>query len=513
MRFFNRYGKLNRIKSIAIAGVMTVSLLTGCSTSGNDTSDSHTSGNDEANTGAVEPVADITEPVDEVNVVITQQQDSDVCELGDEYTFNVADFFTAEGITVDALNVDLSAVNTAECGEYAITVTYEDSYEAVVNLSVIDTIPPSISIGNDTLFVNSTDEDVLRDGFQIQADDLQDCDIVFSEYCRFGDYDVLDDYSEDELESRLCDYAFEYHYVEDADSEDADSEGFYVLGIQAVDKSGNRTEAFGKFYYDITPAVISGLRDQTVYQEDLSIPPTYSVSSVTIKDNLDGDIDVSDASVTLEVKNEANHTYTLSVSYTDRAGNVSIKQATITVLEPAPPEPEPVEPAPSEPVPSEPEPVEPAPSEPAPSEPAPSEPAPSEPEPVESAPVAGVSDYAQRILELVNIHRANAGLAPLTLNAELCSNANVRAVEIVNCFDHTRPDGNPFYTAITVSYWCAGENIAAGFITPEEVVEGWMNSPGHRANILYPDYTQLGIGYYYDPGSYYTYHWVQLFAG
>ena len=57
-----------------------------------------------------------------------------------------------------------------------------------------------------------------------------------------------------------------------------------------------------------------------------------------------------------------------------------------------------------------------------------------------------------------------------------------------------------------------GENIAAGYSSPEAVVEGWMNSPGHRANILEAEFTHIGVGYEYLPGTTYKYYWSQEFA-
>lgn len=74
--------------------------------------------------------------------------------------------------------------------------------------------------------------------------------------------------------------------------------------------------------------------------------------------------------------------------------------------------------------------------------------------------------------------------------------AQVRAVETKTLFSHTRPDGSSFSTALKeqgVSYRGAGENIAWGQKTSEQVMEGWMNSAGHRANILNEKYTSLGV--------------------
>jgi len=124
------------------------------------------------------------------------------------------------------------------------------------------------------------------------------------------------------------------------------------------------------------------------------------------------------------------------------------------------------------------------------------------------------SQYLQEVLDLVNKERAEAGLAPLALDEKLNEAAKVRAQEITSNFSHTRPDGTDPFTVLQeygCSYMSAGENIAAGQSTPAEVVESWMNSEGHRANILSPDFTKLGVGYC-QVNSGYKYYWVQLFT-
>lgn len=118
----------------------------------------------------------------------------------------------------------------------------------------------------------------------------------------------------------------------------------------------------------------------------------------------------------------------------------------------------------------------------------------------------------ERVLELVNQERAKVGAAPLKMSASIQVAANMRAKELPKLFDHQRPDGSSCFTALDevgVTYTAAGENIAAGYPTPEAVMDGWMNSDGHRSNILSTDFNSIGIGYYVEDG--YPY-WVQLFA-
>ena len=123
-----------------------------------------------------------------------------------------------------------------------------------------------------------------------------------------------------------------------------------------------------------------------------------------------------------------------------------------------------------------------------------------------------MASYITRIVELVNVQRAAAGLAPVTASAVLSSAADVRAQEIVSNFSHYRPNGTYFNTVLNqrgIAYNGAGENIAYGYDTPERVMTEWMNSAGHRANILDSRYTKLGVGYYTVGGVRY---WTQLFT-
>lgn len=125
----------------------------------------------------------------------------------------------------------------------------------------------------------------------------------------------------------------------------------------------------------------------------------------------------------------------------------------------------------------------------------------------------GVHPYVLRIVELVNEERAKEGLNPVTLDTNASNAALVRSKEIVNSFSHTRPNGSSFTTALKeqgVSYRTAGENIAWGQRSPEQVMEAWMNSSGHRANIMNASYTHIGVGYYQVNGVNY---WTQLFFG
>ena len=122
------------------------------------------------------------------------------------------------------------------------------------------------------------------------------------------------------------------------------------------------------------------------------------------------------------------------------------------------------------------------------------------------------SSAASEIVRLTNSARSQNGYAALVEDGALSDAAAVRAREIARSFSHTRPSGASFSSALSesgVSYLRAGENIASGQKSASEVVNAWMNSPGHRANILNSSYSRIGSASVNIDG---TLYWVQLFA-
>ena len=119
---------------------------------------------------------------------------------------------------------------------------------------------------------------------------------------------------------------------------------------------------------------------------------------------------------------------------------------------------------------------------------------------------------ASEVLRLTNIERAKEGVQPLKYNKALQDAAMLRAKEISVKFSHTRPNGTDSSTAgIDVgASVISGENIAMGYGSPEDVVEGWMNSSGHRAALLKPDFSYMGVGFYESANG--MYYWTQEFT-
>lgn len=129
-------------------------------------------------------------------------------------------------------------------------------------------------------------------------------------------------------------------------------------------------------------------------------------------------------------------------------------------------------------------------------------------------PEVAEKNFENQVIQLTNQERAKHGLKPLATNWELSRVARYKSADMRdrNYFSHTSPTyGSPFdmMKNFGVSYRSAGENIAAGQTTPQQVVQAWMNSEGHRKNILSPNYTQIGVGY--AAGGSQRHYWTQMF--
>ena len=140
----------------------------------------------------------------------------------------------------------------------------------------------------------------------------------------------------------------------------------------------------------------------------------------------------------------------------------------------------------------------------------PAEQKPAEQKPAEEA--KSLSEFEQRVVELTNAERSKQGLPALKIDTELSKVARIKSEDMQknNYFDHNSPTyGSPFdmMKKFGISYTSAGENIAQGQRTPEEVVQAWMNSAGHRANILNNGFTHIGVGYV-ESGNYWTQQFI-----
>lgn len=145
---------------------------------------------------------------------------------------------------------------------------------------------------------------------------------------------------------------------------------------------------------------------------------------------------------------------------------------------------------------------------------APQKPAAQKPAAKPAAPTSSeLSQFEKQVVDLTNAERTKKGLKPLQVDNQLAKAAGVKSQEMSDkkYFDHNSPTyGSPFdmMKKFGVSYSYAAENIAMGQRSPQEVVQAWMNSQGHRQNIMNPNFTHIGVGYAAS-GNY----WTQMFIG
>ena len=136
------------------------------------------------------------------------------------------------------------------------------------------------------------------------------------------------------------------------------------------------------------------------------------------------------------------------------------------------------------------------------------------------------SEFENEVLKLTNIERKKRGLSPLKMNKMLSYSARYHAKDMAeeNYFEHDsfdrKKNGKLVKSCGTfdrieafISFSYLAENISAGQHTPESVLNAWMNSPGHKKNILNKNFTEIGIAYYYSDDSEYNHYWVQNFGG
>ena len=130
---------------------------------------------------------------------------------------------------------------------------------------------------------------------------------------------------------------------------------------------------------------------------------------------------------------------------------------------------------------------------------------------VEQVSTTPAATWELEVLRLTNIERQKAGLSLLKYNTSLDAGAKQRSIEIITHFSHTRPDGSRFFTVFGAdfTYRNVGENLGSGYRTPEQVVNAWMNSTSHRANILNEKFEELSVAI--TKGEDGKYRWVQIF--
>ena len=311
-----------------------------------------------------------------------QTQTEVTIEAGEEFVFSAADFFDAEEEEAEEFEIDLSGLDTSKVGDYELPVTYEEE-SFTITAHVVDTVAPEITECEEVLFINDLEsldaeeigayEDVTACTAQIQiAEKVSDPDAQSDEELA----EILEEKTAAEAEEEPSDAAEEAGADPDdeletdpedneadaenqdeeedpddqkdaADTEDVDeqssessepeeisldSEGIYYALYQVTDEGENVSSQGFLVIYDETAPVISGLEDCTVEEGDEDEAVSVSTDSISIEDEMDGEIDISEAEVTIEEADGENQ-YTLTVSCTDRCGNKAQESCTLTAEE------------------------------------------------------------------------------------------------------------------------------------------------------------------------------------
>lgn len=121
----------------------------------------------------------------------------------------------------------------------------------------------------------------------------------------------------------------------------------------------------------------------------------------------------------------------------------------------------------------------------------------------------------KKVISIVNQNRKKQGLEALTMDEKLMKAAQDRAKELTKSFSHTRPNGTSCFTIFEkykITPMASGENIAAGQRSAADVMDSWMNSQGHKENIMNNKFKKIGVGLVIVPNDMYSYYWVQMFA-
>ena len=465
----NKSNRIGRKIGTIVLVLSALVMLTGCGEARNKSKDNSSA---EITAGITQPAAT---PLD---------WETPVIELGEEYPLgkDVKDYISVSDDRYEEYLLE-HTVDIFSPGEYEIRISGRGesfTFPVIVRdttcpemelLSGYDIVTPGSPVSADTVFASAYDSD--------------------PEYV-YGFYGLEMVTEEDSSIPEMESLTYEYLKSSGMAGEEIskiitlpEEEGLYLANAAVLDRSGNIVTSPVYFLVDGTGPQIKLPREKvTVYPDQ-----NYDFNKgVTLEDNV---FPAEKCTFWIDEKEQTNlleylqkgqtGTYPLTYYAEDALGNMTEKTLTVTLAE---------RPAPQE----------------------------GNNPPQESNDIPqgdeGNGNYnlemAQAAFAAVNEYRVNNSLSALTWNDTLYENSKVRAAEISDSFSHTRTNGESCFTAFTVSYSHAGENIASGYTTAQAVADGWWNSEGHRSNILNGSFSQASVACYYANGRYY---WVNLFIG
>lgn len=262
---------------------------------------------------------------------IKQTKNSVTVEAGQELALEATDFFDISKERASEVTFDTSNVDIARPGEYKVTALYKkESY--VITVKVEDTTAPAVEMKERILFTN----DVAAADVMELVDSVYDASeytIAFSRFEKSRDLSELDEAAVEQLKEEIPVPCEQEKLAQLGTEEIPTEEGIYHAVVAVTDASGNVQLEEVCIVLDKTAALIEDVEDKTVEQEDVTVEPEIQKEDYVIKDNVDGIIPPENIQTELKLTDEEKYQYTITVSYTDRAGNESKADFIINVTE------------------------------------------------------------------------------------------------------------------------------------------------------------------------------------
>lgn len=250
-------------------------------------------------------------------------------EAGAELEMTAEDYFNTDEENYDKISFDTSAVDTAVPGEYEVIATYNEKTEYTINVTVEDTIAPQVTFEDEHRYVFTNDVTNINTDF-ITVKDKTECTVEFTGFERIEN--PIEEMTDEKLKTLEGNIVVPGDQDELAGITDMDvtEEGVYRGIFKVTDLGENVDYEEVVVIYDTTSPLFAEIEDETIEQEDVTAEPELDESKYTATDNFDGDVETS---VSMELTNEENHQYTVTVTATDRAGNTGTAEYIVNVVE------------------------------------------------------------------------------------------------------------------------------------------------------------------------------------
>ena len=257
--------------------------------------------------------------------------DSITLEVGDELNLKVKEFVKADKEVLLQIKLDASDVDANKTGEYTVSLFYKNK-EYKINVIVIDTKAPKATFKNRYAFTNNIENLVIDEMFE-SVKEYSKYEAMFISYEKVADLEEITDEKIKALEEALLESCEQKMLAEQISEATPTEEGIYRSTIKLEDEHGNTQYEEIYIILDRTAPVIEGVSDVTIETSNLSQEPETSVDGYQVTDNVDGVIASSDIFCKLELTDNEKYVYVNHVSDTDRAGNNSTVEVTITLVQ------------------------------------------------------------------------------------------------------------------------------------------------------------------------------------